>query len=225
VYSGKGIKFQVMIAIAVFFLLAGAGILTHENGDSERLHNSYEVKWVASVAPLIAGFLRPIQSRVNISLSRKLGSKIRAAEWSLATGACLYMSFAVVNTLTAPGSWDSFQETLQDPSSWWMFTAGPFVFCTVLGGIALPQLITLGSYYIVLTSGQLTMALYLDSIGAFTLEQKPATTARILGTLLTILGAGFSRLPFMLESNKKKELQKTPKYFVLHSMYAQTASI
>ena len=102
-----------------------------------------------------------------------------------------------------------------------MFTAGPFVFGSVFGAIALPPLITLGSYYIVLTSGQLTMALYLDSIGAFTFEQKPATTARIIGTLLTILGAVFSRLPFILESRVEKDLQETPKY-VLYNPRAQS---
>jgi len=214
VYSGKGTKFRMMILIAVFFLLAGAGIVAYENSDSQRLNSFNSMKWIIFVCPLIAGFLRPVQSRINMSLSRKLKSKIRATEWSLGTATCLFMVGAVVNVFTAPGSLDLFKETLQDPSNWWMFTAGPFLFLTVFGSIALPPLITLGSHYIILTSGQLTMALYLDSIGAFTFERKPATTGRIIGTLLTILGAVFSRLPFMLESRMEKDLEEKPKYYV-----------
>jgi len=214
-YSGRGKMFPVMIALSVFFLLTGAGIVLHENGGSPRLNKSFKVKWIACVAPLITGFLGPVQARINTSLSRKLQSKIRAAKWSFGTGIFFYMGAAIANVYAAPGSWDLFLDTLHDPSNWWMFTAGPPTFCAIYGAIALPPLITLGSHYICMTSGQLTMALYLDTVGAFTFEPKPATTARVVGTLAAIVGAVFSRLPFMLESSCTKDLQKEVKYFVL----------
>jgi len=103
------------------------------------------------------------------------------------------------------GSLGLLVDTLQNSSDWWMFCSGPFSLACVFGAIALPPLITLGSHYICLTSGQLTMALYLDSIGAFTFEQKTATASRVIGTILTILGAALSRLPYMLESYRIKK--------------------
>jgi len=80
-----------------------------------------------------------------------------------------------------------------------MFCSGVYTLAALLGAIAFPPIITLGSFYICLTAGQLTLALYLDSIGAFTFELKPATTLRVLGTILTIFGAVQSRLPFIIE--------------------------
>jgi len=143
-----------------------------------------------------------VQSTVNTALSVTLKSKIRAAEWSFGTGSMFLFLATLVNFETEPDSFDLLVETMQDASDWWMFFGGPFSLACVFGAIALPPLITLGSHYICLTSGQLTMALYLDSIGAFTFEQKDATALRITGTILTILGAILSRLPFMLETNK-----------------------
>jgi len=208
VYSGKGNTLPMMIAGAVFFSLIGAGIIMYEDWDSPRLNVSSEVKWLACIAPLISGALRPVQSRVNTSLSVTLKSKIRATEWSFGTGSFFLFLGTLVNFATEPDSWDLLMETMQDSSDWWMFFGGPFSLACVFGAIALPPLITLGSHYICLTSGQLTMALYLDSIGAFTFEQKDATDTRIIGTLLTILGAVMSRLPFMLETYKINTFEK-----------------
>lgn len=208
VYSGKGITLPMLIAGAVFLSLMGAGIIMYEDWDSPRLNVSSEIKWLACIAPLISGSLRPVQSRVNTSLSVTLKSKIRAAEWSCGSGSSFLFVATLVNFATVPGSWDLMLETMQDSSDWWMFFGGIFSSACVSGAIALPPLITRGSYYICLTSGQLTMALYLDSIGAFTFEQKDATDTRIIGTLLTISGAVMSRLPFMLDTKKVNALEK-----------------
>jgi len=83
-----------------------------------------------------------------------------------------------------------------------MFCSGVFALCAVMGAIVLPPIMTLGSYYISMTSGQLTMALLLDSLGAFMFEHKKATFPRVLGTILTILGSALSQLPVMIEKYK-----------------------
>jgi len=208
VYSGGGKKLPMMITCAVLFALMGAGIVMYEDWGSSRLNESNEVKWLACIAALIAGSSRPVQSRVNTSLSVTLRSKIRAAEWSFGSGFFFVFLGTIVNFAAEPDSLDLLWETMQDASDWWMFLGGPFSVASVFGAIALPPLITLGSHYICVTSGQLTMAIYLDSIGAFTFEQKPATATRIIGTLLTILGAVLSQLPFMLETYRINTFEK-----------------
>jgi len=189
VYSDRGKISQCMIACAIFSMLLGAGIIMYEDWDSPRLNASMWVKCLAFMCPLISGSLRPVVALINASLSRKLKCKIRATEWCIGTATISLVILAIINFYVDPGSWGQLMETAQDSSDWWMFTGGVFTLCNTFGAVALPPLITLGSHYICLTSGQLTMALYLDSIGAFTFEQKPATTIRISATLLSILGA------------------------------------
>jgi len=106
-------------------------------------------------------------------------------------------------------SLNTLESTLSDERNWWMLCGGPFSLATVFGAIALPPLITLGSHYICMTSGQLVMALYLDSIGAFTFEQKDATRYRIIGTAMTCAGAILSRL--------QTQFRKSPQLFPLLS--------
>jgi len=208
VYSGSGKMLPMMITGSVLFSLMGAGIIMYEDWESSRLNISKEIKWLSCIAALIAGSTRPVQSRVNTSLSVTLGSKIRATQWSFGSGCFLLFFATIVNFDIEPDSLHLLLETVQDASDWWMFFGGPFSLACVSGAIALPPLITIGSHYICMTSGQLTIAIYLDSIGAFTFEQKPATATRILGTLLTILGAVLSRLPFMLETYRINTFEK-----------------
>jgi len=194
---------------SVLLCLLGAALTMYENWESPRLNNSTLVKGFACAAPLIAGCCRPLQARVNTALASTLGSKIRATEWSFFTGTlCLYVG-AIINTVIKKNSLDTLESTLSDARNWWMFCGGPFSLATVFGAIALPPLITLGSHYICMTSGQLVMALYLDAIGAFTFEQKHATNYRIIGTAMTCAGAILSRLQMLF--------RKTPSFIPLLS--------
>jgi len=197
--AGPGRKPSWMTAAAIFCVLAGVGVIMYEDWESPRLNISSELKVIACFCPLVAGCLRPVQARINYAFSTTLGSKTRGALWFLGTASIFVFLATIVNMAVDTDCSGLLWETLQNKNDWWMFCSGVYTLAALLGAIAFPPIITLGSFYICLTSGQLTLALYLDSIGAFTFELKAATTPRVLGTILTIFGAVLSRLPFIIE--------------------------
>lgn len=187
---------------SVLFCLVGAALTAWEDWASPRLNESILIKAFACVGPLVAGFCRPLQARVNSALATTLNSKIRATEWSFFTGTlCLYVG-TIINMIIKRNSMVLLESTVKDARNWWMFCGGPFSLATVFGAIVLPPFITLRSHFICMTSGQLVMALYLDSIGAFLFEQKDATRYRIVGTSMTCFGAILSRLQSNRDSPK-----------------------
>jgi len=203
--AGDGRKPSWITLAAVLCAFAGVGVIMYEDWYGERLNTSIELKVFVVLCPLIAGCLRPTQSRINAALSADLGSKIRGALYYFGAASILFFLTSIVNVAVDTDSLALLWETLQNKNDWWMFCSGVFALCAVLGAIVLPPLMTLGSYYICMTSGQLTMALILDSMGAFSFEYKKVTFPRLFGTILTIIGSMLSQLPVMIEKYKVKK--------------------
>ncbi|HEX2764936.1 MAG TPA: DMT family transporter [Allosphingosinicella sp.] len=136
----------------------------------------------ALAGAFVSGALVALQAPTNAMLSRAVGSPVNAALVSFAVGTLALAAVALALGVRPAGA------TVRS-LPWYAWTGGLYgaVFVAV-AAFAAPRF-GIAYFVVVAIAGQLAMALLLDRLGAFGLDQIEISPSRILGVLLVLAGA------------------------------------
>lgn len=144
------------------------------------------VSVVAALIILLSGVLLSVQSPINATLSRAVGSPVNAALISFLVGT---VSLAVVaGALRAEPNLTAVREL-----PWWAWCGGMCGAVFVAGAayaaprIGVATMLTLG------IASQLLAAVAIDHFGALGVAQRAISAGRVMGVVLVIIGATLVR--------------------------------
>lgn len=140
------------------------------------------ILWLYLVAALALGAIVALQPLMNAVLARSIGSPSGAAGISIFVA----MIGAVVLVLVA-GRGEMTRATL-GAVPWWIYLAGFIGTAFVAGGVVIAPVTGALLFVLCVVAGQLVGATLADHFGAFGLEVRPISLARIAGLGLVLAG-------------------------------------
>lgn len=132
-------------------------------------------------ACVIGGMMTAAQAPTNAMLARPLNSPVNAAFASFAVGTIVLLVLALLLRVKP-----DVQGTLSLPWYAWMGGAYGSVF-VVAAAFSAPRL-GVATTITLMVGGQLLMGVVLDHFGAFGMEPRPISLARIGGLVLVVMG-------------------------------------
>jgi uncharacterized membrane protein YdcZ (DUF606 family) len=105
------------------------------------------------VLGVIAGVTRPLQTCINGSATKELGSKVRSTFLSMSVGSA-WLVFILGVMLLQTEYRHGFIQGLSKAKPW-MFIGGPFSAATVFGAVAISQVISVSGFFLCTMLGQL----------------------------------------------------------------------
>ena len=136
--------------------------------------------WPVAVAMLI-GFALAFQPVINSSAAVVLNSTFAAATFSLLLSfLTVFVLFCLNGASIPPGQLPNLP--------WWAVFGGIFGAAFVSDSIFLVPVLGATVFFVCLIAGQLTGAVFADTIGAFGLESRTLSVSKFVGVGLTFLG-------------------------------------
>lgn len=130
---------------------------------------------------LLAGAATAAQAPTNAMLVRALGSPVNAAFTSFLVGTAVLV--ALVLAVGARPDWQAARAL-----PWYAWIGGAYGVLFVTVAIYAAPRLGIGLTLTLLVAGQLIMAMWLDSSGAFGLVPRPLTATRLAGVALVVAG-------------------------------------
>lgn len=167
--------------------------------------DSYELNfWISVCMAAAAGAAPALQSCVNRHVSTRLPVRgVGGALVSFSVGvfslslACVAL-YGLGVSIGGPPMLSSPLPPLREivltspHPHWWMLTGGLFGACNVTGNIVLSPLISVTGVAVSNLLGRMSVAIFLDVIGAFGFIVQPVGLQRALGIILVLIGVGFT---------------------------------
>jgi transporter family-2 protein len=138
--------------------------------------------WLYLAAALVLGVLIAVQPLMNAVLARAIGSPFGAAAISILVA---FMGALVMILVTGRG--DTSRAALA-AVPWWIYLAGLIGTIFVAGGVVIAPVTGALLFVLCVVAGQLLGAMVADHVGAFGLDVRPASLARLAGLALVLAG-------------------------------------
>ena len=138
-------------------------------------------RWVAVLAMVAAGGLVAMQAPINSTLGKSVGT-FAAGSISFAVGLAV---LACITVLFAGGFGDV---TSAGDLSWYYLTGGLLGAAYVTTVLVSVRTLGVGGVTAAAIAGQLTLAVIIDRLGWFGVEERGFTVQRVLGIALLALG-------------------------------------
>lgn len=135
------------------------------------------------LAAVIVGSLISTQPAINAILSKELGSALGAAGIST-----LIAFLCILAILPLTGAGEMNPETLRRVP-WWVYLAGVIGAVFVASGVVIAPVTGALVFFVCIVAGQLIGSTISDHFGAFGLEVREISFARIAGIALVLVGA------------------------------------
>ncbi len=139
--------------------------------------------WSYVAAAVALGALVAWQPLINGVLARAIGSPIGATAISIG------VAFLGVLTLVAVAGRGDISRATLGALPWWVYLAGLIGTLFVAGGIVIAPVTGALAFFIAVIAGQLLGATIADHLGAFGLDVRPVSLARLAGIALVLAGA------------------------------------
>lgn len=137
---------------------------------------------IAIVVAGLAGALLPIQTVINTRLARTLGATFLASLISFAVGT-LTLGLALLAVRPA------LDTAALSTAPWWIWTGGLAGVIFLTFNMVLMRNLGASVTVILPIVGQVVGGLVIDTFGLMNTERHPLTTARLVGTIIVLLGA------------------------------------
>jgi bacterial/archaeal transporter family-2 protein len=196
--KGKFISLAVALAGVIVSALAEGHAASSPHSlnpmDSLEKHkaqpsSSFSGLIILYLVSMAVGALQPLQAALNWRLGNLLPHKLQAVATSFfiallcATVGSIFLFYANEATL------GDIQDNLLVRSSWWMYLGPVCQLCVLFGGVVFPAKITTSLYYLLYILGELIASLIFDHIGAFGLAVRLASSPRVIGLSLVMVGS------------------------------------
>ena len=139
------------------------------------------------VLGLAVGTMIAAQAPINAELARHLGGAVPAALASFVVGV---LSLLVLVTVTG---WGRVETAGAMAAPWWAWTGGAMGAGLVAASAAAVPRVGVAAWVGTLIAGQLLASVALDATGAFGVQPRPPSGARIAGVALLLAGAWLVR--------------------------------
>jgi transporter family-2 protein len=146
------------------------------------------VIWAYLLFAFVAGAALPVQAGINAELADWLGSPVRAAFVSFATGALL-LAVAAAFVFRPLPSWGRIGH-----APWWVWLGGVLGSFYVLASIVSAPKLGAATLVGVIVAGQALASIVVDNFGWVGFETKHISVGRVAGLLLVGLGVFFVRI-------------------------------
>ncbi len=133
-------------------------------------------------AAILLGVAIAMQPLINTILARATGSPISAATISI------LVAFLGALVLFAAGDRGDTSRAALASVPWWVYLAGLIGTAFVAGGVIIAPVTGALLFFLCVIGGQLLGAALADHIGAFGLEVRPISLARLAGLALVLAG-------------------------------------
>jgi transporter family-2 protein len=138
--------------------------------------------WIYLVAATALGVLVAVQPLINTVLSRATGSPISAASISI------FVAFLGSLVLLGVADRGDTSRAALASVPWWVYLAGLIGTAFVAGGVIIAPVTGALLFVLCVVGGQLLGAALSDHFGAFGLDVRPLSLARLAGLALVLAG-------------------------------------
>lgn len=135
------------------------------------------------IMSFVFGALAPTQAGVNLKLKGFVGDPVLAAIVSFAVGTFSLLAYAYFTKVPLPVA----ASVVKGP--WWMWTGGLMGAFFVAAAVVVAPVLGAGTMMCWMVAGQMIASILLDHYGLIGYAVREASTARIAGALLIIIGA------------------------------------
>jgi len=129
------------------------------------------------------GALAPTQAGVNLKLKGFVGDPVLAAIVSFIVGTLSLLAYAYFTKVPLPAA----DAVVKGP--WWIWTGGLMGAFFVAAAVVVAPVLGAGTMMCWMVAGQMVASILLDHYGLIGYAVREASTARIAGALLIIIGA------------------------------------
>jgi transporter family-2 protein len=140
------------------------------------------MKWLAWLFAFIAGTLITCQVGSNSQLKKSLGQPLPALLVNYAVGIAAVFLYTSARQVTFPST----AKALQTP--WWGWFGGIFGAVYGLAAIVLASRLGAATLTALVVTGQLVCSVILDHFGWLSFDVHPASSARLVGCALMVIG-------------------------------------
>lgn len=134
------------------------------------------------IMAFVFGALAPTQAGVNLKLKGFVGDPVLAAIISFAVGTISLLAYAYFTKVPLPAA----ASVVKGPL--WMWTGG-IMGAFVAAAVVVAPVLGAGTMMCWMVAGQMIASILLDHYGLIGYAVREATTARIAGALLIVIGA------------------------------------
>jgi transporter family-2 protein len=145
------------------------------------------VLWLYLIAALALGVIIAAQPLMNAVLARALGSPYGAA------GISIFVAMVGAVLVVALGGRGDMSRATLASVPWWIYLAGFIGTAFVAGGVLIAPVTGALLFVICIVAGQLVGATLFDHFGAFGLDVRPITLAKLAGLGLVLGGVALVR--------------------------------